>query len=448
MRSIPKAARSIIHEFAPAFSRRTFTRFVVVLFAAILTTGQHTVANVLRTLGKRVPGHLSSYQRLFSCRRWSSWRLAQGLARGIVERWVPQGTIVLVGDDTVDQHRGKKVYGKACHRDAVRSTHSYTAYRWGHKWVVLMVLVQFPFACRPWALPILVALYRSPQWNEKHHCRHKTPAELMRQLLAVLLHWFPGRKFVFAGDGSYGTHALARFAQRHRRRLAEVSRFYAQANLYLPPPIVRGPQRGRPRQKGAKQPSPAQVVASARRRRLNVAWYGGGRREVTVVSRTGYWYKGGEGLVAVRWVFVHDGSGTHRDEYFFTTDRSLSAQQIIETYTGRWSAETTFQEMRAYLGLETTRGRTEKTVLRVAPCLFGLYSLVSLLYAQLPAAWSRQFTVHWPGKTHVAFSDAISAVRRWLWVEWALGNHGPHNAFTKLPRKLRTLLLYALAQAA
>ena len=63
----------------------------------------------------------------------------------------------LVGDDTVDEHRGKKVYGKACHRDAVRSTHSYTAYRWGHKWVVLAMLVKFPFACRPWALPVLVA---------------------------------------------------------------------------------------------------------------------------------------------------------------------------------------------------------------------------------------------------------------------------------------------------
>ena len=46
----------------------------------------------------------------------------------------------LCGDDTVDEHRGKKVYGKGCHRDAVRSPHSFTAYRWGHKWVVLAIL--------------------------------------------------------------------------------------------------------------------------------------------------------------------------------------------------------------------------------------------------------------------------------------------------------------------
>jgi hypothetical protein len=49
------------------------------------------------------------------------------------------------------------------------------------------ILVKFSFACRPWALPVLVTRYRSPEWNKEHHRRHKTLAELMRQMLAVLL---------------------------------------------------------------------------------------------------------------------------------------------------------------------------------------------------------------------------------------------------------------------
>lgn len=444
---IPKAARPVIEEFSPAFTRPTWLRFTFLLLAAILTTGQRTVSNVLRTMGRAVPGHASSYHRLFSRSRWSSWRLARGLMGFILQHWIPQGSVPLVGDDTVDGHRGKKVFGKDCHRDAVRSTHSYTAYRWGHKWVVLAMLVKFPFNPRPWALPFLVALYHSPEWNRKHHRRHKTPAELMRQLLAVAVHWFPGRKFVFAGDGGYGTHPLASFAHRHRQRLSLVSRFYPDANLYALPPQVRGKKNGRPRKKGAKQPSPAQMVAKARRQRLKVAWYGGGKREVTVVTGTGQWYKGGEGLIPVRWVFVHDCTGTHRDEYFFTTDLALSSKQIIETFTGRWSIETTFQEMRAHLGLETTRGRTENTVLRVAPCLFGLYSVIALLYARLPAVWRQSYCVEWQGKTHATFSDAIGTIRRWLWVEWAFVTHGQIDTFTKLPLPLRKLLLNALAQA-
>ena len=78
----------------------------------------------------------------------------------------------------------------------------------GHKWVVLAVLVKFPFASRPWALPVLVALYRTPEWDRKHGRRHKTPVDLMRQLLAVLIHWSPGRRFICAGDGCCGDPML------------------------------------------------------------------------------------------------------------------------------------------------------------------------------------------------------------------------------------------------
>ena len=44
--------------------------------------------------------------------------------------------------------------------------------------------------------------------------------------------------------------------------------------------------------------------------------------------------------MAVLWVWVHDCTGTHRDDYFFTTDLGWSAAQVIETYTGRWNLET------------------------------------------------------------------------------------------------------------
>jgi len=56
------------------------------------------------------------------------------------------------------------------------------------------------------------------------------------------------------------------------------------------------------------------------------------------------------------WVFVHDLSGTHQDEYFFTTDATMSVRSLIETYTGRWNIETTFEEVRSYVRVQTTRG--------------------------------------------------------------------------------------------
>jgi DDE superfamily endonuclease len=444
--ALPQPARSLFDAMVGGFTRPSFLRWVVLALATILTVGGRTVCNLLRTLGALAPGHPSSYHRLFCRRRWSAWQLARGLTGWVFQHFVPQGQIFLVGDDTVDEHPGDKVFGKGCHRDPVRSTHSFTAFRWGHKWVVLAVLVRLPFTRRQWALPVLVALYRSAKDNQQAGRRHKTPARLLRQLSCVLLRWFRQRQFVLCGDDNYGSHAMARFASRRHGRLTLVSKFPPDGRLYEPPPPYTG--RGRPRVKGAKLATPEEVVAGAARSAWKVAWYGGGRREVETVSGTGHWYKAGQGLVAVRWVFVHDLTGSHRDEYFFTTEVGMSVPQVIETYVGRWNEETTFQEMRAYLGLETTRGHKEKTVLRMAPCLFGLYTVVAALYSQLPGRYRRVRAVDWAGKRDVTFSDAITAVRRWLWLEWVFAIPRYTEAFAKLARPFRSLLLHALTPTA
>src|SRR4051794_26186541 len=233
--AVPEPARSLFDSLGGAFTRPTFLRFVVLALATILTSAGRTICNLLRTLGALAPGHPSSYHKVFCKRRWSSWRLARSLAGWVFDHLLPPGRVFLAGDDTVDEHPGDKVFGKGCHRDPVRSTHSFTAFRWGHKWVVLSVLVRFPFTRRPWALPLLVALYRSEADNRKAGRRHKTPQHLLRQLCCVLLRWFRQRRFVLAGDGDYNSHQTARFFSRRRGRLSLVSTFYPNARLYAPP---------------------------------------------------------------------------------------------------------------------------------------------------------------------------------------------------------------------
>lgn len=449
MAKIPQSVRSVLQLWSAEFSETVWPRFQVLMFAAIVCVGRHTICRLLRVAGTLAEGHWCSYHRVLSKRRWSSWNLARILAQQVVDRFVPRGTIRICGDDTVTQHPGKKVHGKGRHRDAVRSTHSYTAWRWGHKWVVLAILVQLPGLSRPWALPVLVALYRSPEENKKRGARHKTPCDLMRQLLCVLLRWFPQRKFMFSGDGGFGTHSLARFASR-QPRLTLVSKFYHDANLHNAPPKRKPGTNGRPRIKGRKLPSPEAVVAKTRRRQnLNVSWYGGGRRQVAVVTATAHWYKGGEGLVAVRWVFVEDLTGNHRDEYFFTTDVDLTPKQIIEAYTGRWAIEVAFEETREHVGIETTRGRSAQTILRAEPCLFGLYTLITLWFSELPESERQATVVGWTGsvKQTLTFSDAITLVRRHIWRSWVLEGPRHATAFQKLTPREKSMILELLTQA-
>jgi hypothetical protein len=443
---LPPEAHPLVQVLALYLTTPTYQRLSALLVGTLLTTGRRTVANVLRTLGHLAPGHRTDYQRVLSRAPWSGLALGCALARFLLDRLVPDGPVMLVGDDTVDGHKGKHVYGKARHRDPVRSTHSFTAWRYGHRWVVLAILVRLPFAARPWALPVLIDLYRSEEDDRKRNRLHRTPAQLMCRLLRLVLMRFPGRSFVFAGDSSYGTHEVARFCLRHRDRLTLVSKLHPDANLFDPPPPYTG--KGRPRVKGGRRKKPREAVASVTAfTRLSVGWYGGGKRRVDVLGGTGHWYKAGAGLVPLRWVFVRDATGTHRDEYFFTTDPGLSPAGVIDYYCGRWNIETTFQESRSCLGLETTRGWCKSTVLRAGPCLLGLYTVVALLFDALPES-KRSGAVSWPGKTTVTFSDALCAVRRWLWAEAVLPQAGAATTLKQLPEPIRELLLTSLAPAA
>src|SRR3954469_15231150 len=257
---LPAPVHAVFEPLAPALTRPTYHRFVLLALAAILTVGGRTVANLLRYLGALAPGHSSSYHRVLSHRRWRCRRLARRYIAAVLARFAPHGPVALAGDDTVTEHPGAKVYGKGCHRDPVRSTRGFTAYRWGHKWVVLALLVGFPFCRRRWALPLMVALYR-PAEKEKDRPpqrAHKTPVDLLGQMLRIVIHWFPDRTFVCSADGNYAAHELAELAAAHPRRLKVGRQSYEDTNPFEPPPPYAG--QGRPRVKGKGLPKPAQVV--------------------------------------------------------------------------------------------------------------------------------------------------------------------------------------------
>ena len=94
----------------------------------------------------------------------------------------------------------------------MRSSHTFTAFRWGHKWLVLAVLVRLPGATRPWALPFFVVLCRSTKDDKKNNRRHKTTPQVLAQMLLVVRRWFPDRTFVVAADGAFASHER-RFSQ-------------------------------------------------------------------------------------------------------------------------------------------------------------------------------------------------------------------------------------------
>jgi len=105
---LPEAG-PLVAAFFPAFTQPTLARFLTLAAAAILTPGRRTVANLLRTAGGLALGHRTSYQRVLSAARWSGLELGCALTRLLLDRFVPDGPVPLVGDDTVDGHPGRTV---------------------------------------------------------------------------------------------------------------------------------------------------------------------------------------------------------------------------------------------------------------------------------------------------------------------------------------------------
>jgi hypothetical protein len=171
---------------------------------------------------------------------------------------------------------------------------------------------------------------------------------MARLLLARMVRWFPTHHFIFVGDMGYGTSETARFCRQRRRHLTLVSKFAGDAALYEPPPPRTRRTIGRPRIKGRKLASPQEVVANTiKRTRFTVAWYGGSIRAIEIVTGTGHWYRIGEALVAVRWVYVHDVTGTHRDEYLFSTCQPGDCETAWDGYPprsdNRWGRPSSLQ---------------------------------------------------------------------------------------------------------
>jgi hypothetical protein len=99
----------------------------------------------------------------------------------------------------------------------------------------------------------------------------------------------------------------------------------------------------------------------------------------------------------------------------FCTDPTTAAEHLVAQYVDRWHIETSFEEVRAHLGLETQREWSTRAVGRAVPCVLGLFSVVVLLAHVLHPEDLPTRRAAWYAKHEATFIDALAAVRRHLW---------------------------------
>jgi hypothetical protein len=154
--------------------------------------------------------------------------------------------------------------------------------------------------------------------------------------------------------------------------------------------------------------------------------------------------------VPLRWVLVRDPAGEFRPQAFLCTDQDAAPADILAWFVRRWATETTFQEARRHLGVETQRQWSDLAIARTTPCLLGLHSLVALWAHELRRSGKLMppASTAWYAKERVTFSDALASVRRALWAEAAFQTSRQQCDLVEVPRPLFNRLTTLACHAA
>jgi hypothetical protein len=449
MPTLPLAIATVIGAFAPVFSRRVLEHARLLMVGAILAPGKRTITSVLRVMGRSDDEHFQNYHRVLNRARWSPLKASRILLSLLLEVFVPEGPVVMGIDETLERRRGERSSAKGIYRDPVRSSHTHFVKASGLRWVGLMVLTRIPWVDRVWALPFLTVLAPSERYYQARGRRPQSLLERARQALRLVRRWRPARELVVVGDHTY---AALEWLEAVRKTVCVITRLRLDAALYEPAPPRKPKQNGRPRKKGKRLPTPAQVLAhpSTHWQMVTIAqWYSRGARQVQLTSATAVWYHSGLPPVPIRWVLIRDPAGKLAPQALLSTRLDLDPVQILTWFIHRWQLETTFEEARAHVGLETCRQWNDRSVTRATPALFGLYSIVVLTAAHLIG--DKQLPVRmaaWYPKQQATFSDTIALVRRSLWSADHFSLSQAEADVVKIPRSLLERFTDALCYAA
>lgn len=260
--------------------------------------------------------------------------------------------------------------------------------------------------------------------------------------------WLPEHELVVVGDGTYAANEFASYLQHFQRPVTLVSRFYLDAALYGDPYAV---PLGRPRVKGNMLPNlqahlddPTSTWTA-----VTILWYDGLPRALELLTGTALWYRTGIPPVSLRWVLIRDPLGQFDPQTFFCTLTTATPVQILAWFVLRWCVETTFEEVRAHLGVETQRQWATLAIQRTTPLLLGLFSFITLLtHRLLTTDTCPTRTAAWYAKSAPSFSDAIALVRRHLWLSATFCTPAPTPLVEKVPPWLVERLLDTLCYAA
>ena len=336
----------------------SWQNFTYLAYGWAIAAGRQTITTYLWGSGAAQVKHFSRYYAFLGGalyqRRYALWARVIRCGAALV----PAKAIIEVRlDDATMKKTGRHIQGAAHYRNGAGTARQEYRTLWGIN--LVWAIMRIPLQCWPGhhlSLPIGLELYLKATLANKLKVPYRSRSALARRIVDQVAAELPTRAIRVATDGGYATQAFLRDLPPN---VEVVGRFLLTGKLSQPPPPRVKGQRGAPRKKGDVIGSPKTLATPS------PAWHPHPQEAgVVIQSWVGIWHSVLPGRllrVVVVWRPHLDGPAQPKSrkafghlkplEAFFSTDVSLSAHTILETYADRWAMEIAIRDGHAYYGI-------------------------------------------------------------------------------------------------
>jgi DDE superfamily endonuclease len=345
----------VMELFQGLFTAPAWQSFSLLACGWALATDRHTITTYLWLTGATTVKHFSQFYVFLGCpfyhRRWQLW----GAVIRRAAQWVPEGEVIQVAfDDTTKKKAGRHIEGLARYRNGAGSARQEYRTLRGVNFVLGIMRIPLPhWPGHHLSVPVGLELYLKPAQAKALNVPYRSRSQLARAMLDFMAEQFPGRHIRALADGGYATKDYGRDlpASAH-----VVGRFPIHAKLYALPPQPTQKRRGAPRKKGDVIGSPKTLATTETGWAPHPSEAG-----AEVHTWCGLWHAVLPGRLIRVVVVRRDATrciktpGRHTPlpavEAFFTTDLTLSLDDILGEYRDRGAVEIEIRDANAFDGL-------------------------------------------------------------------------------------------------
>lgn len=391
-----------------AHSRKADERgiwFVYTIVAIIMPFTSSKTSNILRCLNTLFgfTGIRKKRFYTFMASPKIPWKgLWQALWKMIPDPYT-EGRLLLALDDCINPKTGKKIFG--CDKvfdHAAKQNQS--KYPWAQNIVAigLLKIVKGRWAC----LPLSYRFYHLKKSIERINrtfngpkIEFKTKLEQATDMITGIAKVFHQAQIITIADSWFGNNGLWKpLHNQLGQRFQMISRLRSNNNIFRLPGPHRKKGPGRRRKYGKKL---GDAAALATRFKLLASEYLVnlyGRNRTVVAYDCVVMLKTLKCPVRVVWIY-------RKTQWvaLFSTDLTLSVQQIIEYYGARWKIEAAFKELKQDIGSAETQTRNPIAVKNHLHFCMMATSIAWIYADRLAKTPNRRHVVK--GRSHFAFSD-------------------------------------------